>query len=148
MSHEYQDPPALRTRTSTRNAKVTLLSLEEPAPTTTPRKRAFKQEVDETVSGQLERTVSTPKKAKQEPQTSTRTPRRSARQIGAPAEEVEIEDMVATPASKPAKSPRPYTPTKVKLALDKPHPEPKNWRRQYELIEKMREKIVAPVDTL
>lgn len=43
-------------------------------------------------------------------------------------------------------TPRPSTP--IKLKLDKPHPEPPRWRRQYELIEKMREKIVAPVDTL
>lgn len=46
------------------------------------------------------------------------------------------------------KEAKPRTSTPIKLKLDKPHPEPVRWRRQYELIEKMREKIVAPVDTL
>lgn len=36
----------------------------------------------------------------------------------------------------------------VKLKLEKPHPAPANWARQYSLIEGMRAKIVAPVDTL
>lgn len=36
----------------------------------------------------------------------------------------------------------------IQLALDKPHPAPKNWERQYELIEKMRKGIVAPVDDM
>lgn len=64
-----------------------------------------------------------------------------------------VKDEDATPARKTPKiknettaKPRPSTP--IKLKLDKPHPEPPRWRRQYELIEKMREKIVAPVDTL
>lgn len=38
--------------------------------------------------------------------------------------------------------------TPIKLSLDKPHPEPARWRRQYTLIESMRSRIVAPVDTL
>jgi hypothetical protein len=63
-----------------------------------------------------------------------------------------VKDESATPARTPrikkesTAKPRPSTP--IKLKLDKPHPEPPRWRRQYELIEKMREKIVAPVDTL
>jgi hypothetical protein len=66
----------------------------------------------------------------------------------------DIEDLTppppnqATPTLKSTPKPRAYTPTKIRLSLDKPHPEPPHWRRQYELIEKMREKIVAPVDTL
>jgi hypothetical protein len=50
------------------------------------------------------------------------------------------------PKPKTKKSPA-KKPT-IKLKLDKPHAEPKNWERQYGLIEVMREKIVAPVDTL
>ena len=50
------------------------------------------------------------------------------------------------PKPKPKKSPA-KKPT-IKLKLDKPHAEPKNWERQYGLIEVMRAKIVAPVDTL
>lgn len=38
--------------------------------------------------------------------------------------------------------------TPIKLKLDKPHPEPPRWRRQYTLIEQMRARIIAPVDTL
>jgi hypothetical protein len=53
-----------------------------------------------------------------------------------------------TPKIKGETSAKPRPSTPIKLKLDKPHPEPPRWRRQYELIEKMREKIVAPVDTL
>jgi hypothetical protein len=53
-----------------------------------------------------------------------------------------------TPKIKGESSAKPRPSTPIKLKLDKPHPEPPRWRRQYELIEKMREKIVAPVDTL
>lgn len=42
--------------------------------------------------------------------------------------------------------PRPSTP--IKLKLEKAHAEPPRWKRQYELIAKMRERIVAPVDTM
>lgn len=45
-----------------------------------------------------------------------------------------------------AAKPRPSTP--IKLKLDKAHAEPPKWKRQYELIAKMRERIVAPVDTM
>ena len=34
------------------------------------------------------------------------------------------------------------------MELDKPHPEPANWRAVYEKIEKMRSQIIAPVDTM
>lgn len=63
-----------------------------------------------------------------------------------------VKEALAPPARTPrikkesTATPRPATP--IKLKLEKPHPEPPKWRRQYELIEKMREKIVAPVDTL
>ena len=36
----------------------------------------------------------------------------------------------------------------IKLRLEKPHPAPARWEQQYTLIERMRAKIVAPVDTL
>ena len=51
-------------------------------------------------------------------------------------------DLKPKPKKSPAKKPT------IKLKLDKPHAEPKNWERQYALIEVMRGKIVAPVDTL
>lgn len=61
-----------------------------------------------------------------------------------------VKEESGTPARTPKvkKDAKPRTSTPIKLKLDKPHPEPPRWRRQYELIEKMREKIVAPVDTL
>jgi len=34
------------------------------------------------------------------------------------------------------------------MELDKPHPEPANWRPVYKKIEEMRSQIVAPVDTM
>ena len=34
------------------------------------------------------------------------------------------------------------------MELDKPHPEPSNWRVVYEKIESMRSQIIAPVDTM
>ena len=36
----------------------------------------------------------------------------------------------------------------IQMGLDKPHPEPANWRAVYEKIEKMRSRITAPVDTM
>jgi hypothetical protein len=36
----------------------------------------------------------------------------------------------------------------IQMELDKPHPEPANWRAVYEKIEKMRSQIIAPVDTM
>lgn len=50
---------------------------------------------------------------------------------------------------------KPPTPTRSKstshglqLSLAKPHPAPPRWAEQYALIERMRSKIIAPVDTL
>ncbi|GAA5933065.1 endonuclease III domain-containing protein [Sporobolomyces koalae] len=43
-------------------------------------------------------------------------------------------------------TPRKATPRK--LALTTPHPAPKNWQRQYEVIEHQRRSIVAPVDLM
>jgi endonuclease-3 len=91
---------------------------------------------------------------KTEPTTPTRRIPRSTRTTTAV---VDLEDLTPPPSTSTAtttearrnpKKERSYTPTKIKLSLDKPHPEPKGWRRQYELIERMRERIVAPVDTL
>lgn len=61
-----------------------------------------------------------------------------------------VKEESGTPARTPKvkKEAKLRTKTPIKLKLEKPHPEPPRWRRQYELIEKMREKIVAPVDTL
>ncbi|TFK27407.1 DNA glycosylase [Coprinopsis marcescibilis] len=40
------------------------------------------------------------------------------------------------------------TPKPIRQTLDKPHPAPKNWEEVYFTIRKMREGIVAPVDTM
>ncbi|KAG9120513.1 DNA N-glycosylase and apurinic/apyrimidinic (AP) lyase [Ceratobasidium sp. 392] len=37
---------------------------------------------------------------------------------------------------------------KIVMELDKPHPAPPNWERQYKLIEEMRANVQAPVDTM
>jgi hypothetical protein len=53
--------------------------------------------------------------------------------------------------TKPDLSTKPKRSTKkptVRLKLDKPHPAPAKWEKQYEMIEIMRRGIVAPVDTM
>ncbi|KAG8853366.1 DNA N-glycosylase and apurinic/apyrimidinic (AP) lyase [Tulasnella sp. 330] len=45
-----------------------------------------------------------------------------------------------------ALSPRKSKPIQMDLVV--PHPEPKNWKKAYDLIEEMRKEIVAPVDTM
>lgn len=57
-------------------------------------------------------------------------------------------ELVALEDDKPVKKKTPSKKPVIQLALDKPHPAPKNWERQYELIEMMRKGIVAPVDDM
>jgi hypothetical protein len=57
--------------------------------------------------------------------------------------EVDV-DVKPSPEKKKKESKKPI----IKLKLDKPHPAPPRWERQSELIDTMRKKIVAPVDTL
>jgi hypothetical protein len=47
----------------------------------------------------------------------------------------------------PSTTPKSKKPV-VKLKLEKPHPAPEHWEKQWDLILRMRAKIVAPVDTL
>lgn len=50
---------------------------------------------------------------------------------------------------KPVVRPKPTRkPTPRKMALDIPHPAPKNWEKQYAIIEEQRKSIVAPVDLM
>jgi hypothetical protein len=74
-----------------------------------------------------------------------------------PSKRVKVEDnadalrspeLVALEDDKPVKKKTPSKKPVIQLALDKPHPAPKNWERQYELIERMRKRIVAPVDDM
>jgi hypothetical protein len=51
---------------------------------------------------------------------------------------------VETALSTTPKSKKPV----VKLKLEKPHRAPENWEKQWDLILRMRAKIIAPVDTL
>ncbi|KAJ9123077.1 hypothetical protein QFC22_001266 [Naganishia vaughanmartiniae] len=55
---------------------------------------------------------------------------------------------VATLKRKNESATKPQPSTPIKLKLEKAHAEPPKWKRQYELISKMRERIVAPVDTM
>lgn len=47
----------------------------------------------------------------------------------------------------PSTTPKSKKPV-VKLKLEKPHPAPERWEKQWDLILRMRAKIIAPVDTL
>lgn len=69
--------------------------------------------------------------------------------------EIETDSKTKQEAESSSTSSSPFKPratkkpsSKPKLKLEKPHPEPANWKRQYDLIALMREKIDAPVDTL
>ena len=58
-----------------------------------------------------------------------------------PVKKEREEDVKQTPKSS-TKKPLPL------VALDKPHPAPPRWERQYALIKRMRDGILAPVDTM
>jgi hypothetical protein len=53
----------------------------------------------------------------------------------------------ASPSKKPATS-SPRKQKAIVMELEKPHPAPPNWEKQYALIEEMRAGIEAPVDTM
>ncbi|TDL18515.1 DNA glycosylase [Rickenella mellea] len=61
-------------------------------------------------------------------------------------------DVVATPVKRrkatSSASPSPKKGKPVRVALDTPHPTPQRWEETYKSIKKMRDNIVAPVDTM
>ncbi|KAM0792169.1 hypothetical protein ACM66B_004866 [Microbotryomycetes sp. NB124-2] len=62
---------------------------------------------------------------------------------------VELDDFASDGAKKRKSStPSPRKPKVHVEKLDKPHPEPTKWRKQYEIIQEQRKRIVAPVDTM
>lgn len=65
------------------------------------------------------------------------------------AVKVEQTESVAEVVVKPARqSASPRKPKAIPQALATPHPAPPRWREQYDTIKRMREHIVAPVDTM
>lgn len=58
------------------------------------------------------------------------------------------EEFVETVKKVRKASASPKKPKPIRTALDVPHPAPENWRETYDAIKSMREKIVAPVDTM
>ncbi|QRW00820.1 HhH-GPD superfamily base excision DNA repair protein [Ceratobasidium sp. AG-Ba] len=89
---------------------------------------------------------------------SASRPRRPA-SVKTPSKKLKIEDAVETEGVKPKTKAQKTSPTKksnasprkkkgIVMELDKPHPAPPNWEKQYKLIEEMRENIQAPVDTM
>lgn len=62
-------------------------------------------------------------------------------------EEVEVKaTVISSKTSKKSASPR--KPKPIQQSLDVPHPAPPQWKETYDTIKKMRENIVAPVDTM
>lgn len=66
---------------------------------------------------------------------------------------VKLEEAGVVESLTPSRDTKPPTPKSSKkampqLALEKPHPEPAKWRKQYRLLERMRKGIIAPVDTM
>ncbi|QRV86771.1 HhH-GPD superfamily base excision DNA repair protein [Ceratobasidium sp. AG-Ba] len=89
---------------------------------------------------------------------SASRPRRPA-SVKTPLKKLKIEDEAETEEVKPKTKTQKTSPTKklnasprkkkgIVMELDKPHPAPPNWEKQYKLIEEMRENIQAPVDTM
>ncbi|QRW15325.1 HhH-GPD superfamily base excision DNA repair protein [Ceratobasidium sp. AG-Ba] len=70
-----------------------------------------------------------------------------------PLKQLKLEDMSPKFKSKRSVEQAPLSPSPRKkkaiaMELDKPHPAPPNWERQYKLIEEMRANVQAPVDTM
>ncbi|KAK4053685.1 alpha,alpha-trehalase nth1 [Microbotryomycetes sp. JL201] len=61
---------------------------------------------------------------------------------------IELDDVASKTSRKRKPTPSPRKPKPHIEKLDVPHPDPLKWREQYEMIQKMRENIVAPVDTM
>ncbi len=55
---------------------------------------------------------------------------------------------IQKPARKAAREASPRKPKAIQQSLDVPHPAPPHWKEVYETIKRMRENIVAPVDTM
>ncbi|GJE88087.1 endonuclease III [Phanerochaete sordida] len=110
------------------------VTLFEPGPSTPRRSKRLKieSEVDQALVE-----VTTIEKKK--------TVTKRTRQAVVKVEETESVELETKPA-RPSVSPRKQKPVPQSLAV--PHPAPPRWREQYEAIKRMRENIVAPVDTM
>ncbi|KAK4048714.1 alpha,alpha-trehalase nth1 [Microbotryomycetes sp. JL221] len=106
--------------------------------------------VYEPISHHTLSTPSTPPSAAISPRRSTRsTPRATSSSIKDEDEEfLELADEVKPRVKRRQSSASPRKPKPHVEKLDKPHPEPKKWLQQYEVIEQQRKRIVAPVDTM
>lgn len=110
------------------------VTLFEPGPPTPRRSKRFKVEPDT----ELEPDISTLAEVK-------KTTTRRTRQTVVKVEQTETVELEAKPP-RPSASPKKQKP--IPQSLDVPHPAPPRWREQYDAIKRMRENIVAPVDTM
>lgn len=128
--------PALRTRRSAADARVTLFSLGPPTEspdvkpeastssspaTRSSRKSRVKTEDDDAVTAGSARA------------SSPVTPRKRARKTKAEQDASDEEEDEKKP-KRPSMSPRKSTPTKLRAKLEQAHPEPARWRETYEIV--------------
>ena len=88
------------------------------------------------------------------PRTTRKAPR-TAKSTTVVKTETQAEEVAGSSASAPARGrpkPRrvasPRKPKPIPTALETPHPAPPRWREAYDTIKRMRQRIVAPVDTM
>ncbi|THG97510.1 hypothetical protein EW026_g4504 [Hermanssonia centrifuga] len=74
--------------------------------------------------------------------------RKSVKKTRALVEVKESDVDIQKPARKAAREASPRKPKAIQQSLDVPHPAPPHWKEVYETIKRMRENIVAPVDTM
>lgn len=130
--------PALRTRTSARDARVTLVSL---APVSDG-SEALDAPTESESNARTRRAVSRSSPTKAEAAGPSTPPRSNKRPRKASVARVKAEDGLSDSNEdvKPAKgtkaspSPRKPTPTKLRAALTDAHPEPPRWRETYEIV--------------
>lgn len=76
----------------------------------------------------------------------------TTKNAAASSSKVKVEEVdaktIATSVKKSKKQTSPRKPKAIQQSLDVPHPAPSQWKETYDTIKKMRETIVAPVDTM
>lgn len=155
----------LRSTRSTANSKVTLITLDPPADTTKPEPHSPLSAPSESYISMRRSTRSTTTTTSIDLQTPSTT---SPNAVAGPSRtrdlssyayndpstpprkrvKVELEENVTPVTGATLKTPRSGKKPMPQLALEKAHPEPARWREQYQLIERMRKGIIAPVDTM
>ncbi|KAK9894493.1 DNA glycosylase [Cystobasidium minutum MCA 4210] len=145
--------PNLRTRKSTADPRVTLVTLadDDPHEASTPR-------VASTSTSSPRPTRRASQQAKSEdadsdpvlstPATPVRESRRKRSRTSTLKEESDDDDADVKVTKKTPSKSRPSSPTKLRAKLEVAHPEPPRWRETYEIIRIQRENIVAAVDTM